>query len=111
MECELCKSDLSFQWSDTHGVGACTTCGLPHTILHYEDKKLIDKDPEVAIQLDWLPIGKKYWEETKRRAFPAAYDFMRMRNGYSYSGATEEECELWEEWLDKHKDELPQESQ
>lgn len=33
-ECALCNSRLSFRWTDTHGVGVCTKCGL-YRIYHY----------------------------------------------------------------------------
>jgi hypothetical protein len=108
MNCEICNSELAVRWSDTHGVGACITCGLPYTVLHYQDDKPIDKAPEIAIKPEWIPIGKRYWEETKRRVFPGAYDMGILGGREStYSGATREDMQNWEEWLEAHEADLP----
>lgn len=110
--CECCGSTYMIQWSDLHGVGACVTCGLPSRVLHYEDRDgknvRIDKPPSVYLNDGWLPIGQRYWRETHRRVFPAAYDMgFGERDERSYSGATREDLELWNAWLTAHADELP----
>lgn len=97
-KCECCGDRLTFQWSDTHGVGACVQCGLPYTIYHYEDDKRVEKPPSVAVTPRGVEIAKEYWGETKRRVFPAVYDMGVGRNGYSYSGASAEDCRLFNEW-------------
>lgn len=101
-KCACCESRLMFQWSDTHGVGACCTCGLPYTIYHYEgegdQRKRVDKPAEPAITVEGIEIAKRYWGETKRRVYPAAYDMGIGRNGRSYSGATEGDCEAFGAW-------------
>ncbi len=112
VNCAVCANKLSFQWCDQHGVGACINCGLPYTIYHYEkvDGKdtRVDRPPSIAVKESWIPLAKKYWDENKRRVFPAAYDmgFLGGRET-SYSGATREDCELFDCWLDKHRDEFP----
>ncbi len=76
--CDCCGESLSFQWSDTHGVGVCCRCGLPYTIYHYEgpegETKRVDKPPAVALTAEGVEIAKRYWGETKRRVYPAVYD-------------------------------------
>jgi hypothetical protein len=105
-KCECCGETMSFRWCDQHGVGACITCGLPYTIYHYEgpgtEGKRIDKPPEVALSPSGIEIAKRYWAEKKRRVFPGCYDmgfFGRSRStGTTYSGATHEDIELFNEW-------------
>ena len=117
MNCEICKQELLFQWSDTHGVGVCCNCGLPYTIFHYEgirgseERRRVDKPPAVAIKAEWLPLAQRYWDETKRRVFPTSYDLGISRSGRSYSGATMEDAELFGAWMQKHKDEWPKEEE
>ena len=116
MICECCREPLRFQWCDTHGVGACVRCGLPYTIYHYEEidgkRQRVDKPPSVAIKTEWLALGVRYWEETKRRVFPAAYDMGFLSgSGRSYSGATEEDCAQFNEWLTAHKGEWPKDAE
>ena len=109
MRCAICETKLGIRWSDTHGVGVCLTCGLPYRIYHYDGDTRVEKPPEVAIKPEWIDIGRRYWQETKGWTFPAAYDFLRGRGGLSYSGASDEDIEMFNEWLDMHKNELPQE--
>ena len=106
-KCAICESTLRFKWSDTHGVAVCTTCGLPYRLYHYENDERVDKPPSIAVTDEWMPIGRKYWQETRRRTFPAAYDFMNGRRGRTYSGASDDEIDKWNSWCDAHKAELP----
>ena len=113
MECQICGKELSFQWSDTHGVGVCISCGLPYTIFHYDEHKVfVEKPPDVAIKAEWIEVGKRYWQETKRRVFPGSYDwgFFGHRDR-TYSGATEDDYRSWNEWLEKHEAELPKDEE
>lgn len=105
--CEICESELAVRWSDTHGIGACITCGLPYQIYHYDGSTRVQKPPSIAVKEDWIPIGRKYWNETHRRTFPAAFDFVGTRGGRTYSGASEDEIAEWDAWMDAHQDELP----
>lgn len=105
--CAVCENRLGVQWTDTHGYAACITCGLPYQIFFYdEDKKRVEKPMEIAIRPEWLPIGKRYWQETRHRVFPGCYD-VGMSGGRSYSGATREDVMRWNDWMGAHKDELP----
>lgn len=101
-KCDCCESVLSFQWSDTHGVGVCITCGLPYTVLHYEDNKRVEKPPEMSLTSEGLQIAKRYWGEKQRRVFPAYFDMGIGRNGRSYSGASESDCRAFSDWYQEH---------
>lgn len=107
--CILCGSGRSFQWTDTHGIAVCSKCGLPYRLYHYENDVRVEKPPECTIKSEWVPLAREYWTETRRRVFPAAHDlgFWRGRNGRSYSGATEEDVRLFDEWMDARKDRWP----
>jgi len=102
VKCECCGERLVFQWSDTHGVGVCTRCGLPYTIYHYEgegaDSRRVDKPPSPALTAEGITVAKRYWTEKQRRVYPACYDMGLGRNGYSYSGASAEDCNLFNTW-------------
>lgn len=101
-KCDCCGSDLRFQWSDTHGVGVCTNCGLPYTIFHYEDNKRVEKPPAVALTDEGVAVAKRYWNEKQRRVFPAYFDMGIGRNGVSYSGATPSDCRAFSDWYQQH---------
>jgi|GEM_PF-5417924 len=102
MKCECCENNLAFQWADTHGVGVCTTCGLPYTILHYEgegsDRRPVEKAPEAALTREGVVIAKEYWSEKKARVFPGAYDMGIGHSGRTYSGATRDEITAFQDW-------------
>lgn len=102
MKCECCENDLSVRWTDTHGVGACSSCGLPYTILHYEgegsSRQRVEKAPEAALHPDGVAIAKEYWSEKKMRVFPGVYDMGMDRSGRTYSGATRDEISTFDKW-------------
>lgn len=109
-QCEVCGSEPRYQWSDTHGVGVCSRCGLPYRVYHYdENNKRVNKPAEVAITPIGVEAAKMYWAATQRRVWPAAYDIgiLGSRGGRSYSGATEGDIAAWDEWIAEHKDSLP----
>lgn len=105
--CEICGEELHCRWTDTHGCGACLTCGAPYTLLHYDNNVLLDKPPALALKPGWAPLMKQYWQETKRNCDPGAFNFP----GSSYEVATPEEFEKHHAWFMAHKDQWPQEDQ
>lgn len=108
MKCKICDTDPIFKWTDTHGIGVCCYCGMPYKIIHYDNGKRIDKDPEIAVKEEWVAIARKYFNETKSTVFPACYDIgIFPTRGSSYSGATLNDIEEWRKWLDDHEDEIP----
>lgn len=99
--CLVCAKPHSFRWTDTHGVGACYSCGAPHTIFHYdENKERLDKAPAIALNEFGLLLAKRYWAETQRMVFPGQCDMGVGRNGTTYSGATEDDISAFYDWLD-----------
>jgi hypothetical protein len=106
IKCVVCERELIVKWSDTHGVGACWTCGLPYRIYHYENDERVEKPPSVVINDKGLEIARRYWAETQRRVFPAAYDMGMERGGCTYSGASREDCDLWNAWMEEHASEF-----
>ncbi len=106
--CEICGDSLSCRWTDTHGIGACLTCGAPYRLYHYApDKKRVDKSPAIQIRPEWIPILKRYWEEVGHNCDPGGFNF----SGSSYEVASEEDFRLYIQWMEKHKDELPKEEE
>lgn len=96
--CACCGNRLAVQWSDTHGVGVCTSCGLPYRLYHYENDKRVEKPAEPCLTARGVEIAKEYWTETHRRVFPACYDMGIGRDGRSYSGATSGDCDAFNTW-------------
>ena len=109
MKCDCCGEEISFRWTDAHGVAVCTNCGLPYRIYHYDDsEKRIEKAPEITLNPEAIEIAKEYWEETHDRVFPAIHSFFSPSSGYSYCGATPEQQQKFYDWLDERaKDEHP----
>ena len=102
--CDCCDNELSFRWFDLHGVGACTTCGMPYRIYHYEgegdERKSVSKPPELMLKDEVIPLAREYWSTFRSRVFPAIYDMgFTERDGRSFSGATPEEERKFQEWF------------
>jgi len=102
--CACCDKHLEFRWADTHGVGVCCTCALPYQIMGYNEKK--ENTP--AIKAEWLPLHRRYYQETGGKVSPGSFD-MGFLGGRSttYSGATQKDVDKWTEWMDAHEAEWP----
>lgn len=111
-QCILCNERLSVCWTDTHGVAICVVCGLPYTIIHYEGegaaRRRVEKPAEPAITDRGMEIARAYWNEVKRRVFPAAYDFLPGNAAETYSGATLEEVRMFNEWWKANEERFSQ---
>ena len=100
--CAICDAELSFRWTDTHGVGACSACAAPYTVYHYESNVRMNKPPELALSESGVALAKRYWSERKRKVFPGAYDFTGVssrRGNATYSGATEGDMNAFNRWM------------
>lgn len=91
--CQICGSEPGWSWTDTHGVAQCYVCGTPHVIYHYDGRtRLMDKEPEIAVREECIPLLKRYWEEHKSR----------IPGGHSFPGGqeltTESERRQFSEW-------------
>lgn len=105
--CIICGARLFCRWTDTHGVGACTNCGVPYRLYHYEgpdgNKQRVDKPPECTMNPPWLPLHQRYWQATGRNVCPGAYNFP----GSTYEVATQEDMDNKNDWMKAHEDEWP----
>lgn len=93
---------MGFRWTDTHGIGACTICGAPYRLYHYDgegaDAKPVDKPPQLLIKPDFVALTKEYWGEHKRNVAPGAFNMP----GSSYEVATSEDFRASSEWWKTH---------
>lgn len=100
--CAVCDQPQRFRWTDTHGVGACLTCGAPYRIYHYEENKRVEGAPSLEM-VDWfVPFARQYWQENRRNVFPGAYNFP----GSSYEVASNEDFETFRDWMVSHHSEI-----
>lgn len=103
--CQICDWVYSFRWTDTHGIGACTTCGAPYKIYHYEGdgegKKRVNKPPQLLILDQYIPLTKKYWDESKKNVAPGAFNMP----GSFYEVATRDDAESLRAFERANKDE------
>ena len=103
-KCEICDGQFSFRWTDSHGIGACSRCGAPYRIYHYEDDVRVEKSPELLIVDAWLPLTKRYWSENQRNCAPGAFNFP----GSSYEVASPEDVAALDEWMAARRSEWPE---
>lgn len=102
MKCGICDSDpIAFQWTDTHGVAQCITCGAAHTVLHYEDGARVERPPELLVIARWVPMFRAYWAEFKR-PMPGGFSF---GNNARYEVASRADTIAFAEWTRAHRDE------
>lgn len=108
--CAVCGEQFAFRWTDTHGIAACSSCGCPYRLYHYDERnQRVARPPTLAVKESWLPLAREYWRTQKRRVFPAAYDmgFLGGR-GQTYSGATQDDCEAFDAFLVSRQAEWPE---
>jgi len=98
-KCIVCDKDLVFRWTDSHGIGVCTICGMPYGLMNKTEGLAGYHEPEPAMGDAGINLAKKYWKEKKSRVFPGMYDLGIMAGGVtSYSGATMLQIRQFEEW-------------
>lgn len=99
MNCVVCEQGLSLTWTDTHGVAACLNCGAPYRVFHYENDVRVEKPAELALDETGKAMALRYWQEAGRKVFPGCYDMGLTRGGATtYSGATQDEIESFNDW-------------
>jgi len=95
MKCDICESEWTPVWTDTHGVAQCWHCGTPYQIYHYEGepRRRVNKPPELLILPEWVPTYRRYWVEFKRR----------ITGGFSCPGGQEvansDDIRHFNEWI------------
>lgn len=105
MKCEVCeKENPSFAWTDTHGIAQCLQCGTPYVLYHYEgeggERRRIEKEPEIAIHAQWVPLLREYWGQM-HRIIPGGHSFLGGRDL-----ATEADVEAFSDWICANKDKV-----
>jgi len=103
--CQICDTPLVCRWTDTHGVGACLSCGVPYRLLHYENDKRVEKPAQLLLKEKWVPSIRRYWQEVGRNVAPGAFNFP----GSNYEVATQEDATAFDGWVEAHRGELPDE--
>ena len=85
--CVVCDADpMSFQWSDQNGQAMCMRCGTPYQIANGTDEQIEKGEyPYLSLLPEWIPVVKKYYQETKR---------------FTYLGAKFGEKPGWGEFID-----------
>lgn len=105
--CEICGEAAGFNWSDYHGEGMCNRCGTPYQLVHYEgegdDKKRVEKPPQLSIKTAWVLTLKRYWNET--HAYMGLGQIFIWRD---YPEAADGR-QKFDAWLERHPDMVPKE--
>lgn len=104
--CGICEEPLHCRWTDTHGVGACRKCGAPHRLYHYEGegnaKRPVDKASELLTLPAFVPLLRRYHQETGRNCSPGAFNLP----GSSYEVAVDEDFETLDRFVELHRSEF-----
>ncbi len=91
--CNICDSEVCLSWTDTHGLAQCVKCGVPYVIYHYEGGVRVDKPRQIAINDDYIPIIRRYWQENNRP----------IPSGFSFAGgqeiASRDDAKCFNEWM------------
>ncbi len=104
VECVVCGNGLRTRWTDTHGIGACVTCGCVYSLFEGKgSEKKIAEVPKTTIRDEWLPIIKRYWSEVGKNVSPGTYNFP----GSSYEVASNDDFDSYYTWMEAHESELP----
>lgn len=101
--CLVCDRDFAFAWTDTHGVGQCTTCGAPYRIYHYENDKRVEKPPLFVLADAMIAALRKFHADTRARlsaqsmglSFPGGFDIARQEDADALERWISENRELW----------------
>jgi hypothetical protein len=104
MNCVICENEAIYRWTDTHGIGACITCGAPYRLFHYdENNERVDKPVECLVLEDWRELVKRYWDEMRMNVAPGHFNIP----GSSYEVATQEEVANLDEWMERNRESFP----
>lgn len=103
-QCPVCdKVNPAFQWTDTHGIAQCYTCGTPTRIYHYEDDNRVEKPPVAVVRDEWIPLLRRYREDTGC-IIPGGHSFT---DNPQYERARSSDVRAFNQWCKAHKHELP----
>lgn len=105
MNCIVCGKAPYFAWTDTHGVAACSVCGMPYRLFFYDKdgNRIEGREPEPAMDETGIEIAKRYWSEERRRVYPGVFDLgFYSGEETTYSGATHDDVREFNRWYDRH---------
>jgi hypothetical protein len=91
--CAICDTEARYSWTDTHGVAQCSKCGTPYRIYHYEESARVERDPEICILPEYIPVLRAYWQ-SERRVIPGGHSFP---GGYEL--AKDDDVRAFNEWM------------
>ena len=96
--CLICDRQAGFQWTDTHGVGQCSSCGAPYRLYHYDGaNQRIDKPAEFILFPELIPLLRQFIAESPGRCIHAGCSFPG-----GYEKASNSQANEYYEWLDAH---------
>ena len=98
--CIVCDQRPTWAWTDTHGVAQCVHCGTPYRLYHYEGDKRVEKAPECQALPAWVPLLRRYREETKHK-IPGGFSFSA-----GYEVAQPDDFEAFNAWCNKNRAEV-----
>lgn len=60
--CVVCDTEKpAFHWTDTHGVGQCSVCGISYLMYHRNpDGSLQDAPAQCTLLLEAIPYARAY---------------------------------------------------
>lgn len=105
-KCAVCDTKHpGFRWTDTHGVGACLTCGTTYRIYRYgEDGKRLAGPPAITLKPEWIDLHRRAFADLRHNVMPGAYNMP----GSSYEVATRADADAVNAWFEAHKSEWPE---
>ena len=102
--CIVCDQKPAWAWTDTHGIAQCIHCGTPYRIFHYEgegeNSKRVDKAPACVVLPAWVPLLRRYREETKHM-IPGGHSFSP-----DYEVAKPDDFEAFNSWCNRNRAEI-----
>ncbi len=98
--CVICDREPLWSWTDTHGIAQCQ-CGTPYRLYHYEgegdQQKRVDKAPECCVMVSWVPLLRRYLEETGHK-IPGGHSFAE-----DYEIAKPADFKAFNDWCAKNR--------
>jgi len=64
--CEVCGRELpgSLTWAIIHGIAVCQ-CGAEYVCYHYEEGKILEKEPTCRIPEELIPKYRNAWQSSR----------------------------------------------
>ena len=99
--CDVCGDEKpTYSWSDFYGEGLCCQCGAPFQLKAPSGDNPDQEYPYCKIDDKWLPVFRRYWQETQRYNGSAGMFFVET------PPHIRESRRLFHHWLEEHSDEF-----